>query len=139
MFIVTQDANLPMFQTLGNIKKKYNDIAVYIKGTDDTKNYSGKTSVVELNIVEPIDLQRENENFDDVGKSAKIHSTYCTPIYKDVFNFVYDDNEIRELSATFDTDFRGCNTMISSENASVNNIEQLWMRKYVFSDNQNNN
>lgn len=138
MFIVTQDANLPMFQTLGNIKKKYNDIAVYIKGTDDTKNYSGKTSVVELNIVEPIDLQRENENFDDVGKSAKIHSTYCTPIYKDVFNFVYDDNEIRELSATFDTDFRGCNTMISSENASVNNIEQLWMRKYVFSDNQNN-
>ena len=42
------------------------------------------------------------------------------------------------MSATFDTDFRGCNTMISSENASVNNIEQLWMRKYVFSDNQNN-
>jgi hypothetical protein len=56
-------------------------------------------------------------------------------MFKDIFNFTYNDNEISNISKTFNVDFRGCNTIISSDNTTVEKIPQMWIRKYIFGHN----
>ena len=140
MFIVSDsNRNHYKFQTLDNIKNKSNDVAIFIKNADSTKDYSGKNSVVTVSLLEPIITNRENSDFTKISSATPVLPTYCVPIYKDVFNFAYNDVDIEYISEKFNKDFRGCNIMISSDNTSINSIDQMWIKKYLFSQSENNN
>ena len=140
MFIVSDgNRNHYKFQTLDNIKNKSNDVAIFIKNADSTKDYSGKNSVVTVSLLEPIITNRENSDFTKISSATPVLPTHCVPIYKDVFNFAYNDVYIERISKEFNKDFRGCNIMISSDNTSINSIDQMWIKKYLFSQSENNN
>lgn len=128
-------SSMQLFQTLGNLKTKGNDVAVYIKKQTGTKNYSGKNSIINIDAIDPLTTHKETENFDITNNTALVHPTYCVPMFKDIFNFTYNDNEISNISKTFNVDFRGCNTIISSDNTTVEKIPQMWIRKYIFGHN----
>ena len=138
MFMFTKNSCIPKFQSVANIKTKSSDVAVYIKTSNTTRDYSGKNSIITMDIVDTISFTREQSDFTYTdGDIVNTHSTYCMPLVKDVFDFSYNDTTIRHLSNTFEMDFRGCNTVISSENTSVNTINQMWIQKYIFSKKDN--
>lgn len=139
MFIVSKGSvNHENFQPLSNIKNKANDVAVFIKTTESTKDYSGKNSIISVSIIDAVNAVKEDSSFSDISTPTPIQSTYCVPVYKDVFNFAYNDDDIEYISEKFNKDFRGCNIMISSDNTSINNIDQMWIKKYLFSQSENN-
>lgn len=141
-FLVTPRAKIEKFQTLKNIKNNGDDIAVYVKTQSGTKNYSGNESLVSMVIIDPVEFYREDSEFNQTNENALVHPTYSEPVYKDIFNFTYDDTHIDKISQEFNTDFRGCNIMISSDETSVNTINQLWIQKYKYdksSETENDN
>ena len=139
MFIIS-DKNLTQkhnnFQLLKNIKNKSNDVAIFIKTSESTKDYSGKDSIISMTIIDTMNVVRETSDFNNSSESTPVLPTYCLPVYKDVFKFVYSDDYIKDISEKFNKDFRGCNIMISSDNTSVDNINQMWIKKYLFSQNK---
>lgn len=136
-FLITKNNSINKFQQLSNIKRHGTNIAVYVKTQLGTKNYSGKNSIISMSIIDPVDFNREDSNFAFTSERGLIHPTYCTPLFKDVFNFNYNDDDITSLSNTFETNFKGCNTIITSNETSVNRIPQMWIQKYVFNKNAN--
>ena len=137
MFMFTKNSHVPKFQDVSNIKKKTSDIAVYIKTSTHTRDYTLTNNIISMDIIDTLQINRETSDFITTNDNFNTHPTYCEPLMKDIFNFTYNDDDVKYLSKTFNMDFKGCNTVISSDATSVNTIDQLWIQKYMFNKKDN--
>lgn len=147
MFMFTSDESLsidkdtpknsriqPTFIELSKLAKIGNDIAIYVKSSDATRDYSGKNGIVSLSIIDALSTRREYSDFTYASLNTNVHPTYCNPVFKDVFKFNYSNNNINTI---FETGFDGCNISLGDKHSSVNNIEQIWLRKYMANASEN--
>lgn len=118
---------LPKFIELSKFSKIDNDIAIYIKSNDNTRDYSGKNGIVSLSVVQPLTTHRELSDFSKSSLNTNVHPTYCEPMFKNVFTFKYSSTE---LNNTFGKNFDGCNTILDT-NTKVHNLSHVWLRKYM--------
>ena len=98
-------------RSVGELKDMLRNHSVYVKTANGTKNYSTVNNLLEIEMVDPIEYNRDflftrqtDKKLSDDGKPVKtykVHSTYATPVMKDIFNFNYNSLEIDNNTKPF--------------------------------------
>lgn len=106
--------NAPSAQrTIKQLTDMLDNYSVYVKTANGTKDYSTVKNLLNIEIVDPIEYNREflftRQSSAKVGTKAnpvkkfKVHSTYATPVMKDIFNFNYSSTDIANNTKAFNT------------------------------------
>lgn len=98
-------------RSVKDLKDMLGNHSVYVKTANGTKNYSTVKNLLEIEMIDPIEYNRDflftrqtDKKLSDDGKPAKtykVHSTYATPVMKDIFNFNYNSIEINNNTKPF--------------------------------------
>ena len=98
-------------RSVGQLNEMLGNYSVYVKTENGTKNYSTVKNLLSIEIVDPIEYNRDflftrqrDKKLSEDGKPTKtykVHSTYATPVMKDVFNFNYNSLEIKNNTKAF--------------------------------------
>jgi hypothetical protein len=116
-FILYTDniATAPSSQrTIPQLEDMVGNYSVYVKTANGTKDYSTVKNLLTIEVVEPIEYNREylftrqsaakRDNKNRPVKTYKVHSTYATPVMKDIFNFNYNSIDIANNTKAFNQD-----------------------------------
>ena len=127
--ITSKDTEIPTNSlTLSNLKDLTSSYAISIKTKNETKKYNNIASVLNISVVDPFEVKRENSNYELITKGY-VHPSYAVPVMNDIFEFDYKDTN--KISDKFEMSFDGCNIMISD----INKLNQTWMKKVIDIDN----
>ena len=98
-------------RSVKELKDMLGNHSVYVKTANGTKNYSTVKNLLEIEMIDPIEYNRDflftrqtDKKLSDDGKPTKtykVHSTYATPVMKDIFNFNYNSIEINNNTKPF--------------------------------------
>ena len=114
--------------SLSQLKSLTPYYSITIKNKNETKKYNNIASILSIDLVDPFEIKRENENY-EIVTSGYAHPSYASPVMKDIFKFSYDAST--EISDEFLTWFDGCNIILKD----IDYINQTWMKKVIDIDN----
>ena len=114
--------------SLSQLKSLTPYYSITIKNKNETKKYNNIASILSIDLVDPFEIKRENENY-EIVTSGYAHPSYASPVMKDIFKFSYDASI--EISDEFLTWFDGCNIILKD----IDYINQTWMKKVIDIDN----
>ena len=127
--ITSENTEIPTHSlTLSNLKDLTSSYSISIKTKNETKKYNNIANILNISIVDPFEVKRENSNYELITKGY-VHPSYAVPVMNDIFEFDYKDKN--KISDKFETSFDGCNIMISN----INKLNQTWMKKVIDIDN----
>jgi len=114
--------------TVEELKKYLNNTSIIIKTEFGLRDYTNIDGLFTAEVDDPMEIFREDQNF-SVVSHGYVHPCFAEPSTIDVLTFNYDSSIINGI---FSKSFFGCNIDVNS----VNNIEQMWIKK-ILNDNGN--
>lgn len=98
-------------RSVSQLNEMLGNHSVYVKTANGTKDYSTVKNLLSIEIVDPIEYNRDflftrqsDKKLTEDGKPVKtykVHSTYASPVMKDIFNFNYNSLEIKNNTKPF--------------------------------------
>ena len=117
----TDYATLPL-----EILRTFLDTATLtVKTANGTDDYSAVNGLFTLNIVDPVEVVREDSEFIKLNEEYPLeaHSAYVEPVTQDIISFRYNDDNI---NYQFGKSFDGCNIHVDG----IKTLDQIWLKKF---------
>ncbi len=106
------------------LKNTINNCGVFVKKLIGGKDYTKLSNLININIVPAFVCTRKDNLYNNVT-SGYVHSTYITPIMKNMLEFDYDVDD--EICKVFKRNLNGANISINN----IKTINQVWFNKYT--------